>query len=140
MYKSILVAVDDSEQSSRAVEASVELARISGGSLHLFHVREHQDVVGKGGGSFDNEYKEEAEALVAKHSAQAGSAGIPVTTEVSHAPLGHVAQEVVKAAGANNCDTIVLGSQGRTGIGAILLGSTAYKVLHLADRPVLIVR
>ena len=140
MYKSILVAVDDSDQSTRAVEAGIELARQSGGSIHLFHVRERQDVIGKGGGSFDNEYKEEAEALVAKYSTQVGSAGVVVTTEVSHAQLGHVAQEVIRAADDNGCDTIVMGSQGRSGIGAILLGSNAYKVLHLADRPVLIIR
>jgi len=46
----------------------------------------------------------------------------------------------VKAAGDQNADTIVMGSHGRSAIGAAALGSNAFKVGHLADRPVLIVR
>jgi len=34
----------------------------------------------------------------------------------------------------------VMGSHGRSAAGAAVLGSNAYKVVHLADRPVLIVR
>jgi nucleotide-binding universal stress UspA family protein len=33
-----------------------------------------------------------------------------------------------------------MGSHGRSSLGALVLGSNAYKVLHLTDRPVLVVR
>jgi len=46
----------------------------------------------------------------------------------------------VKATGDQKADTIVMGSYGRSAIGVAALGSNAYKVVHLADRPVLIVR
>ena len=140
MYDKILVAVDDSEQSDRAVAAACRLAGLSGGSLQVFHVRERQDVVGKGGGSFDVEYAEEADALLAKATEVAKSAGVTVTAAVVHVPIGHVANEIVKAAKDGGADTIVMGSHGRSGLGAVVLGSNAYKVLHLSDRPVLVVR
>jgi nucleotide-binding universal stress UspA family protein len=140
VYEIILVAVDDSDQSARAVAAAAQLAKLSGGSVHLFHVRERQDVIGKSGGSFDVEYQEEAEALLDKVAGVLKEAGVDYTTQVVHVPIGHVANEVIKAATETNADTIVMGSHGRTSLGALILGSNAYKVLHLADRPVLIVR
>jgi nucleotide-binding universal stress UspA family protein len=140
VYQSILVAVDDSDQSVRAVAAAAQLARLSGGTIQLFHVRERQDVIGKSGGSFDVEYQEEAERLVEKVAGALKDAGVDYTTKVVHVPIGHVANEIIKAATEANADTIVMGSHGRTGVGALILGSNAYKVLHLADRPVLVVR
>ncbi len=35
---------------------------------------------------------------------------------------------------------IVMGSRGRSDLAGFILGSTAHKVIHLTDRPVLIVR
>lgn len=140
MYKKILVAVDDSDVSGRAVAAAAELARLSGGTIHLLHVRERQDVIGKSGGSFDVEYQEEAEALVQKAADSLKDTGVSSTSKIVHVPIGHVAKEIVNAAAEADADTIVMGSHGRTGLGALVLGSNAYKVLHLADRPVLIIR
>jgi nucleotide-binding universal stress UspA family protein len=37
-------------------------------------------------------------------------------------------------------DVIVMSSRGRGDLAGLLLGSTAHKVIHLADRPVLVVR
>ena len=140
MYDKILVAVDNSEQSERAALAACALAKLSGGAVHLLHIRERQDVIGKSGGSFDVEYAEEADALVERSVATFTTAGVPVTSKVVHAPVGHVADEIVKASTDNDSDTIVMGSHGRSVLGAVVLGSNAYKVVHLADRAVLIVR
>ena len=41
---------------------------------------------------------------------------------------------------AHDADIIVMGSRGRSGLAGFILGSTAHKVIHLTDRPVLIVR
>jgi nucleotide-binding universal stress UspA family protein len=140
VYDRILVAVDNSPQCDRAVDAACKLANLSKGAIHVFHVREHQDVVGKSGGSFDVEYAEEAEALVKRVTETCEKAGVRTSSGIVHVPIGHIAGEVVKAAGDQKADTIVMGSHGRSAIGAAVLGSNAYKVVHLADRPVLIVR
>ena len=140
MYDKILVAVDDSVQSERASQAAIALAKLSGGAVQLIHVRERQDVIGKGGGSFDVEYAEEAQALVERSEATFKAAGVQVTSKAVHAPVGHVADEIVKASKENDSDTIVMGSHGRSVLGAVVLGSNAYKVVHLGDRAVLIVR
>jgi nucleotide-binding universal stress UspA family protein len=140
VYDRILVAVDNSPQCDRAVDAACKLANLSKGTIHVFHVRERQDVVGKGGGSFDVEYAEEAEALVKRVTETCEKAGVTTSSGIVHVPIGHIAGEIVKAAGDQKADTIVMGSHGRSAIGAAVLGSNAYKVVHLADRPVLIVR
>ena len=40
----------------------------------------------------------------------------------------------------HNADVIVMGSRGRSDLVGFILGSTAHKVIHLTDRPVLIVK
>ena len=40
----------------------------------------------------------------------------------------------------HDVDVIVMGSRGRGDLAGLVLGSTAHKVIHLTDRPVLIVR
>jgi nucleotide-binding universal stress UspA family protein len=140
VYDKIVVAVDNSEQSERAAQAACTLAKLSGGTVQLIHVRERQDIVGKGGGSFDVEYAEEAKALVEKAEGPFKAAGVPVTSKVVHVAIGHIADEIVKAAEDSDSDTIVMGSHGRSAVGATVLGSNAYKVVHLSKRAVLIVR
>ncbi|HYQ72294.1 MAG TPA: universal stress protein [Gammaproteobacteria bacterium] len=53
--------------------------------------------------------------------------GIPVT-------------RILEAADKINARMIVMGSQGRTGLSHILLGSKAEQVVHLSRRPVLIIK
>ena len=48
--------------------------------------------------------------------------------------------EIVTDAQEHGVDVIVMGSRGPGDLAGLLLGSTAHKVIHLADRPVLIVR
>ena len=73
MYKNILLAVDDSEQAGRAVAAARDLAKLSGGTVQVLHVRERQVVIGKGGGSFDVEDSEQVRLLVQRHAAETDS-------------------------------------------------------------------
>ena len=51
-----------------------------------------------------------------------------------------MARLIVAAARDHEAGMIVLGSRGRSNLTALLLGSVAHKVIHLADRPVLVVR
>ncbi|MDA8040429.1 MAG: universal stress protein [Actinomycetota bacterium] len=140
MFDKLAVAVDQSEESDRAVAAARDLALLSHGVVRLLHVREAQVVAGKGGGVFELEEVEDIEQLLQKEIAVFEAAGVPVTTELRHAVLGHTAIEIVAGAEEYGADVIVMGCRGRSELASLVLGSNAYKVLHLAKRPVLIVR
>ncbi len=139
-FKTLLVAVDQSEQSNRALGTARDLASISGGNVRLLHVREQQVIKAKGGGVFDVEEPEDVSKLLQDDIAVLKDAGIEVSAELRHAQLGDAASQIVAAAKDVSADVIVMGSRGRSELAALLLGSTAYKVLHLAECPVLIVR
>ena len=59
---------------------------------------------------------------------------------VKNTMYGHAAREIVADAIEIDCGIIVMGSRGRGDLAGLVVGSTAHKVIHLADRPVLIVR
>jgi len=140
MFEKLLVAVDKSAESDRAVQAAVDLARMSHGAIRLVHVREAQVVVGKGGGVFELEEPEEIEQLLSKEIAAVEEAAIPVTSELRHAVVGRAAVEIVAAADDYAADVIVMGCRGRSELASVILGSNTYKVLHLTSHPVLVVR
>jgi nucleotide-binding universal stress UspA family protein len=64
---------------------------------------------------------------------------VPHKVELVRAFVGDVAKVIVEAARDHGAGVIVLGSRGRGDLSA-LLGSVAHQVIHLADRPVLVVR
>lgn len=139
-FDTILVAVDMSEQSNRAVAAAEDLARLSGGRLHIVHVKERELISGKGGGLYDTEDTGDAERLLAKDVQRVRSDGIDATTEVRTVIAGRVPEDILASAEEHGADVVVLGSHGRSGIARVLFGGTAYKVLHLAHLPVLVIR
>lgn len=57
-----------------------------------------------------------------------------------HVVEGAPAQVVLQVAAEVDADLIVMGSHRHTMIGDAMLGTTTHKVLHSADRPVLVVR
>jgi universal stress protein A len=67
-------------------------------------------------------------------------AGIKAHGEIRNTIFGLAAREIVNDAIEVDADVIVMGSHGRSDIAGLLLGSTAHKVIHLSDRPVLVVR
>jgi nucleotide-binding universal stress UspA family protein len=67
-------------------------------------------------------------------------AGITAHTEVRETTFGKAAKEIVADAKLHDVGVIVMGSRGRGDASGLVLGSTAHKVIHLTDRPVLVVR
>jgi nucleotide-binding universal stress UspA family protein len=59
---------------------------------------------------------------------------------VKNTLYGHAAREIVEDAKAHDVGAIIMGSRGRSDLAGLVLGSTAHKVIHLTDRPVLVVR
>ena len=54
--------------------------------------------------------------------------------------VGPIAETIVKHAKDKRCELIYIGTRGMSQLGKALVGSTATKVLHISDTPVLLVK
>jgi nucleotide-binding universal stress UspA family protein len=142
MYGRLLVAVDHSESARRVIEAARDLAHLATGEVWVLCVRE-EEIHGKvpaGMGMADSEAAADARATVDDAVAQLRNAGVTAHGEVRTTVFGHAAMEIVDGARSHDVGVIVMGSRGRGDLAGLVLGSTAHKVIHLAERPVLVVR
>jgi nucleotide-binding universal stress UspA family protein len=139
MYGWILVAIDHSQISDRAVLAARDLAVLSNGEVWVLHLREREMAV-KTGVLPEDETTEEANAAVAASVDVLTQAGVKAHSQVRNTIFGYAAREIINEAREIDADVIVMGSRGRGDLAGLLLGSTAHKVIHLSDRPVLVVR
>ena len=138
-YEKILVAVDHSEITARVLDAARGLASLSHGEVWVIHLRE-RETVGRTGLLTSSESSEEAGADVTEVVGALTQAGIEAHGVVRDTLLGHAAREIVTEAKERGADVIVMGSRGRGDLAGLVLGSTAHKVIHLTDRPVMVVR
>jgi nucleotide-binding universal stress UspA family protein len=138
MYDRLLVAVDQSDAAERVIHAAQEMASLSDGEIWLLHVQEKE--VMPRAGLFDIESQQEALSVVEHAAQKLVDAGVKIHYEVQTAIHGYAAGAIVAAAQDHNADIIVMGSRGRSDLAGLFLGSTAHKVIHLSDRPVLVVR
>jgi len=82
-------------------------------------------------------YQEEGESMLGAAKKKLDGAGIRYQARVL---VGPVAETLVKHAKAQRCDLIYIGTRGMSELGKALIGSTASKVLHISDIPVLLVK
>jgi nucleotide-binding universal stress UspA family protein len=139
MYERLLVAVDHSPSTERVLAAARDLASLSGGEVWVLHLRE-REVMPPRGGTMVTETADEAQAKADSAAAELTEAGIKAHAEVRNTLYGHAAREIVEDAKAHDVGAIIMGSRGHGDLAGLVLGSTAHKVIHLADRPVLVVR
>lgn len=139
MYEKILVAIDHSEISSQVLEAAKGLAALSHGEVWVLHLRE-REMSGRGGMMTSSESADEATEAVNTAAAAFTKAGIKAHGVIRNTVFGYAAREIVDDAKEHGVDVIVMGTRGRGDLAGLVLGSTAHKVIHLADRPVLVVR
>lgn len=138
-YRRILAAVDLIDESRAVAERAADMARSSGGSVHLLHVVEYvppapmTDTI-MPAAQIDPDMILRARTLIA---ALAASLGLP--PESTSVEVGSAKGEVLRYARARQCDLIVLGSRERHGL-SILLNRTEDTVLHGAPCDVLAVR
>jgi nucleotide-binding universal stress UspA family protein len=137
MFQRILLAVDGSEHSGKAVPVAADLAYRYGGEVLVFHAREHELAWGV---DVDVETPGEAMDLVDGVVRQLKDAGVNVRGEIVRVPVGHTPRAILDASHDEGVDLIVMGTRGLSEWNRILLGSVAQKVVHLAEVPVLVVR
>ena len=133
---SIVLPVDGSDSSSRAVQLVIRLhAKLAPMNVHLLYVQ--IPPVGIGDDSPRRE-SPDAEVQTALTSAKAllDAAAVPYTIGIAS---GYVGSTIVSYAKKHNCDGIVMGTRG-VGSTEQLLGSIARQVVQLADMPVTLVK
>ncbi len=137
--RNVLLPLDLSAESERAIAPAIHLAACFGALLTLLHVVE------PGAASGDPSGAEQPEAALNRVRATAidlatgaGWSGPEIHVRVVGAT--HVASAIVDEAAAGSCDVIALATQGRSGFRRLLLGSVADKVLRTADLPLLVCR
>jgi universal stress protein A len=143
LVKRILVPIDFSDCSLRALEYAMGLAQQLGAVVTLLHVVEpamHADNYLAASSAFDQptqnlleDGRERLRAVATKHLGHRG--GSEVLVRVGRAP-----SEILDTAQALGADMVVLGTHGHTGLKHVLLGSTAERVLRQSSCPVLTVR
>ena len=138
--RKLLVAVDGSKTSVEAVRYAVGLAQAGTEvEVHLLNVQPplpsaaatflSRDVIR----SFHHEEGEKALAAARELVDKAG------LRHQSHIAVGAAAEAIVEYAKERGCEQIVMGTRGLSPVPSLLLGSTAIKVLHLAEVPVTLV-
>lgn len=143
MFKRILIPVDGSETSNKALVAGLRMARETGASVRLLHAIHELGAMAADGtysGDVVGMLREGGAKVLTDATAIAQSAGVAADQSLCEEPgkrLGEVVAEAAKRWGA---DLVVVGSHGRRGLGRVLLGSGAEQILRLAPVPVLVVR
>ena len=135
--KEILVPVDFTECTEKALFYAVPFARQFGATVTLLHVLEPAFVpAAEFGMVVDVDVSADATQELEKIRARVAKQ-VKCRVMMRH---GGAEYEIVNAAKELDCDLIFLGTHGRTGVDRLLMGSTAEKVVRKAGCPIFVVR
>lgn len=141
-YRRILVPVDGSDASNRALTTALQFARDVGGRILVLH--DINDLL------YLSPYADTQALIEAVHAegervlkaalAICESAGVPAEGRLVEGAGKRLGEAVSEAAVEWKADLIVIGSHGRRGLQRLLLGSGAEQILRLAPVATLVVR
>jgi nucleotide-binding universal stress UspA family protein len=141
MYKRILVPVDGSDTSNKALVRALQLARETGARVCLLHSIDELALYSamEYGSDVIVLAHEQAEKVLEDAAAIAKSAGVETDRKLME-PGMRLGDCVAVTALDWKADLIVVGTHGRRGIGRALLGSGAEQIIRHAPVPVLVIR
>ena len=145
MYRRILVPVDGSDLTDRAIAASIDLAQQLGAAITGFVAEpllDMPDVPASATALLRD--VEEHDAITAAHAQdvlhrfaeRAHAAGVPF--EGHHAQVRRIDQAILAEAESRGCDLIVMVTHGRGAFGEFLYGSQTKAVLSGSRLPLLV--
>lgn len=139
--KKILVPIDFSDCSRKALMYAFPLARQFGASLTLLHVVYANYAYGEYAGcdfkQLESQLLENGRKDLAEFAKREVAGPVSCATDVR---AGRAADEIVLAAREDGVDLVIISTHGRTGLAHVFLGSTAEEVVRRAPCPVLTVR
>lgn len=150
--KKVLIPIDGSEFSDRAIEKAVSIAKSCGSEVYLLHVSGgdvsslYDTNFAATAGMTMEGYFMEAEGQgkklleAAKAKVQEGAPDNKVETILLTGP-GDVAIRIIGAAEELGADVIIMGSEGASSVTkGFMLGSVTNKVLYRTTTPVMVVK
>jgi nucleotide-binding universal stress UspA family protein len=143
LYARILVAVDGSETSKRALREAVALVKDQRASLRVLHVIDVNAYGAELGVPIDQwrrSARESGQQILDGAVALAREQDVAVEAVLREKDLAHLSQAVLDEVARWPADLVILGTHGRSGLTHLLLGSVAEGVVHQATVPVLLVR
>jgi nucleotide-binding universal stress UspA family protein len=135
MAGSIVVGYDGGDGAKAALDEALRLCKDTDAELVVVFgygipLPERQSA------DYRDALQELGQKFIAEAEARAAEAGVPVSSEL----VFEKAHDALASLGAKHeARMIVVGAHGESPIKGALLGSTAHKLLHQADRPVLVV-
>lgn len=147
MYKHILIPIDDSKLSEKAIKNGIALARsirarVTGfTAVPAYQSPSETAIVSRTAASLadhNKRSKKKADAILGKLLRHARGAGVECDTQ--YALSDRPDDAIVAAAKKNGCDLILMASHGRSGLSALLNGSETRGVLAKTTVPTLVYR
>lgn len=143
MFDLVLLSVDGSSDSDRAVALTCELAAIHGSRVLVVHGRDLPLVAPSGRPNPPRierwETDEDAQKIVDAAVSLLQTAGVDARGQVLPGQ-GRIGYKILEAAEGEGADLIVLGSRGMSRVEEVMMGSVSHKIVHMAKCPVLLVR
>ena len=144
MYQRIMVPVDGSETSRKALQEAIKLAQLFHARLKLVHVVENARVFDAEGMVYYAALREVAtkggELILSRGKEMAAQAGVSAETALLESGGDRNENVIVSDARQWLAELIVIGTHGRSGISRLLFGSVAEGVVRGATMPVLLIR
>jgi nucleotide-binding universal stress UspA family protein/mono/diheme cytochrome c family protein len=142
VMKRILVPLDFSANSTRALDYACALAKKFDAALHLVHVCEVPSMMTGSMDAYAIAYTDWSQRLGDEAERELEKlrprfAGLKMSSEVL---FGNAARAIVTAARTNDVDLIVMGTHGHGPVMHVVMGNVAERVVRTADCPVLTVR
>jgi nucleotide-binding universal stress UspA family protein len=138
MFERVLLAVDGSKHSERAISVASELAQRFGSEVLVLNIREV--VLTTRSGPIEKESPKESLSLVKKVAERLVRDGVNARGESAKVVQSGPAKEILDVAKEFEANLIVMGTRGHSELTGLLLGSVASKVLRHAKCPVTVVR
>jgi nucleotide-binding universal stress UspA family protein len=139
IYQKIVIATDGSEKNMSAVIEGLMITRVSGAKLQIVYVIDTKPLTSgvieeSYAGMYDS-LREEGEQALEQTKELAGDLDVE-----THLLTGKPATEITRFVKEHGADLLVIGTQGKTGLGKLILGSVAEGIVRTAPCSVLVVR
>ena len=136
MYRSILVTLDATPTDQAIIAHVKELAKVMGSQVVLLHVADGWAARTFGADAISPEVDED-KAYLSKVRAEFEREGIETRAELA---FGEPVQEIVQWVNREECDLVAMSTHGHRFLADLFLGTTASRVQHRINVPVLLLR